>query len=117
MLCVSIVGQELVRQLQFTHNLPMSLALLLSPDTAVRKAALKRFERIWEWLLLAEQRARTHPAWADMLRELQWPTWIWVREQLLLLREFKFQAVPPEVAKSVRAFLVGPFSSVLCEDR
>ena len=51
-----------------------------------------------------------------LLDDMQWPSWCWVREELLLLSEFGFEHVPEDVRLDMLDLFMGVLSTNINED-
>ena len=112
----SLVSHMLHSSAHFLASLPGMFALLISTDTAERKACLQKLSRLWgapqglEAAMLADRSLQAfHTA-------LVWPHMTWVREVLLACAEYDWQHVPAWVSDSVRAWASRFGASVICED-
>ena len=99
-----MIGERLLVTLQYTHNLPGCLVLLLSSSDLVRNLALKRLRALWRWLLEAEAMAITDTNISAMLDELFWPGFVFIREILVAESEVNFTVVLEEVKVALQNY-------------
>ena len=113
---IILVGTRICSNMWYTHCVPGLFALLVSESEEVRTQVLKRLKAIWEWLQEADLAAH-RDAWVQcLLADMQWPSWCWVREELLLLSEFSFEHVPEDVRLDMLDLFMGVLSTNINED-
>lgn len=113
---VALVGQRLMLSMWYSHNLPGMLVLLLSPNPDVVKSCLGKLALIWKYLCEAEQLGHTDTFVAGSLKQIMWPGFVWVREQLIVLAECRFEGVPTEVKQSLTSLFRGWLTTKPIED-
>lgn len=116
-LCVvSLCGEIAQWSMQFGDSFPCAFYLLLSPDAAVRAKGLEFCRDAWQWLEKAEKAALEDRFMSNILRDMQWPAWCWVRELFIQLAEFQFQHIGKDVELAVKAFAESLSTTHIVED-
>ena len=118
LLCFStaLAGTRFVQCMHFSHAPPCFSLRLLSIDYETVQATLRRLSRLWRWLLDADRRGLFDADMAAFVASLQWPSWIWCREQFVLLAEYNFESAPRTAVTNLRHVLTGLFSTALSKD-
>eukprot|EP00971_Amphidinium_carterae_P167340 3315820-Amphidinium_carterae.1 len=102
---VHLLGERLLRGLQWQYGMPYALAALVCDDTSVEAAALARFERWWRVLQQLELDASSSSTCRALLSELLWPAQHWYRHILVGLQETAFKHVPSDIRGEIENWL------------